>query len=102
KAAELILSINPFKGTEAKNIGLVNDCFSDEELMPKVKEIATALATEKSTESVKRVLELVMEDFHLQEGLENERKLFGELFEIEDGQDGYRTFLNIRKPIFKA
>src|SRR5699024_12582352 len=67
KAPELILSSNPIKGTEAKIIGLVNDCFSDEELMPKVKEIATALATEKSTESVKRVLELVMEDFPLQD-----------------------------------
>lgn len=102
KAAELILSSNPIKGTEAKNIGLVNDCFSDEELMPKVKEIATALATEKSTESVKRVLELVMEDFPLQEGLEKERKLFGELFETEDGQEGVRAFLDKRKPIFKA
>src|SRR5699024_6803856 len=99
---ELILSSNTIKGTEAKIIGLVNDCVTDEELMPKVKERATALGTEKSTESVKRGLELLMEDFPLQEGLEKERKLFGELFETEDGQEGVRAFLDKRKPTFKA
>ncbi|HLQ96544.1 MAG TPA: enoyl-CoA hydratase-related protein [Pseudogracilibacillus sp.] len=102
KAAELILSSKPIKGAEAKTIGLVNDCFPDEDLMPKVKEFALALAAEKSAESVKRVLELVMEDYPLQEGLQNESKLFGELFETEDGQEGVRAFLDKRAPAFKT
>ncbi|WP_234109361.1 MULTISPECIES: enoyl-CoA hydratase-related protein [Chryseobacterium] len=97
-ASEMIFSAKMISAQRAKEIGLVNDVFSLEELLPKAKELAITISR-NSPIAISKAIEAV----NLSEtdaGFEKEIKSFGELFELEDKKEGIAAFIEKRKPTF--
>ena len=97
-ANELIFSAKMISAERAKEIGLVNEVFSSEELLPKTKELASLIAR-NSPMGISKAIEAV-NLAGTREGFETEIKSFGELFEMEDKKEGVAAFLEKRKPAF--
>lgn len=98
-ANELIFSAKMIPAQRAKEISLVNEVFSLEDLLPKAKELASAIA-KNSPQAIEKAIKAVnLSD--TDKGFETEIKFFGELFEQEDKQEGVTAFLEKRKPEFK-
>ena len=97
-ANELIFSAKMIPAQRAKEIGLVNDVFSLEELLPKAKELAKQIA-QNSPMGISKAIEAVNQSDSVQ-GFETEIKAFGELFEMDDKKEGVAAFLEKRKPSF--
>ena len=97
-ANELIFSAKMIPAQRAKEISLVNEVFSLEDLLPKAKELASAIA-KNSPQAIEKAIKAVnLSD--TDKGFETEIKFFGELFEQEDKQEGVTAFLEKRKPEF--
>ncbi len=97
-ANELIFSAKMIQAQRAKEIGLVNDVFSLEELLPKTKELANTIAQNSPMGISKAIAAVNQSD--TAEGFETEIKAFGELFEMDDKKEGVAAFLEKRKPSF--
>lgn len=97
-ANELIFSAKMISASRAKEMGLVNEVFSLEELLPKTKELAT-LISKNSPQGISKAIAAVNAS-DSDEGYELEIKSFGELFEMEDKKEGVSAFLEKRKPNF--
>lgn len=97
-ANELIFSAKMIPSQRAKEIGLVNEVFSLEELLPKTKELAT-LISQNSPLGIAKAIAAVNQSDN-ENGFETEIKSFGELFEMEDKKEGVAAFLEKRKPSF--
>ena len=100
KAMELIMTGNMIGADEAKSLGLVNYVESQENLIPKTKEILSLIIT-KSPIVISRIIEAVNFYFN-KEGFNEEAKLFGEVFSSADKKEGTAAFLEKRKPVFKG
>ena len=100
KAMELIMTGNMIGADEAKSLGLVNYVESQENLIPKTKEILSLIIT-KSPIVISRIIEAVNFYFN-KEGFNEEAKLFGEVFSSGDKKEGTAAFLEKRKPVFKG
>lgn len=87
----------------AREIGLVDEVFPDEQLREKTMELARAIAA-KSPAALQAAKEAVKAAARmpLEEGLKYEKVLFGLLFSTEDKEEGVRAFLEKRKPEFKG
>lgn len=97
-ANELIFSAKMIPAQRAKEIGLVNEVFSLEELLPKAKELASQIAN-NSPMAISKAIEAVnLSD--TDQGFEKEIVSFGELFETDDKKEGVTAFLEKRKPNF--
>ncbi|WP_270179517.1 enoyl-CoA hydratase [Alkalihalobacillus sp. CinArs1] len=101
KAAEMLLTSEPITGQEAANLGLVNQVYSEDELLPKAKELAEKIA-QKSAVTMRYALELLTysKPAKFNEGVAKEKEYFGKAFVSEDGQEGIRAFIEKRKPNF--
>ena len=97
-ANELIFSAKMISAERAKEIGLVNEVFSSEELLPKIKELASLIARNSPMGISKAIAAVNLAG--TTEGFEREIKSFGELFEMEDKKEGVAAFLEKRKPAF--
>ena len=97
-ANELIFSAKMISAHKAKEIGLVNEVFSLEELLPKTKELANQIANNSPMAISKAIIAVNQSDTN--KGFETEIKSFGELFEMEDKKEGVAAFLEKRKPTF--
>ena len=97
-ANELIFSAKMISAERAKEIGLVNEVFSSEELLPKIKELASLIARNSPMGISKAIAAVNLAG--TKEGFEREIKSFGELFEMEDKKEGVAAFLEKRKPAF--
>lgn len=97
-ANELIFSAKMIPAQRAKEIGLVNDVFTLEELLPKTKELAKQIA-QNSPMGITKAIEAVNQS-DSSTGFETEIKAFGELFEMDDKKEGVAAFLEKRKPSF--
>ena len=97
-ANEMIFSAKMIPAQRAKEIGLVNDVFSLEELLPKAKELANQIA-QNSPMGIAKAIEAVNKSDG-SNGFETEIKSFGELFEMADKKEGVAAFLEKRKPSF--
>lgn len=97
-ANEMIFSAKMISASRAKEMGLVNEVFSLEELLPKTKELAT-LISKNSPQGISKAIAVVNASDSA-EGYELEIKSFGELFEMEDKKEGVSAFLEKRKPNF--
>ncbi|WP_025027972.1 enoyl-CoA hydratase [Caldalkalibacillus mannanilyticus] len=102
KALELLFTSLPISGEEAQRLGLVNQCFAEEELFDKVLAFAQAVAS-KSAISLSYLLEAIRvgEEEGMAAGSEKEAELFGHIFETYDAKEGIQAFIEKRKPIFK-
>jgi enoyl-CoA hydratase len=98
RANEMIFSAKMISAQKAKEIGLVNEVFSIEELLAKTKELATTIAKNSPMAISKAIVAVNKSD--QQDGFETEIKSFGELFEMEDKKEGVKAFLEKRKPLF--
>lgn len=99
-ANEIIFSAKMITALRAKEIGLVNEVFTFEELLPKTIELAETISKNSPMAIAKAIKVVNLSD--TAEGFENEIKSFGELFEMEDKKEGISAFLEKRKPDFKG
>ena len=97
-ANELIFSAKMISAQRAKEIGLVNEVFSLEELLPKAKELANQIANNSPMAISKAII--AVNQYDTDKGFETEIKSFGELFEMDDKKEGVAAFLEKRKPSF--
>lgn len=97
-ANELIFSAKMIPAQRAKEIGLVNDVLTLEELLPKTKELAKQIAQNSPMGITKAIQAVNQSDSST--GFETEIKAFGELFEMDDKKEGVAAFLEKRKPSF--
>ncbi len=97
-ANELIFSAKMIPAQRAKEIGLVNDVFSLEELLPKAKELALQISKNSPLGIEKAIKAVNLSD--TEKGFETEIKSFGELFDLQDKKEGVAAFLEKRKPEF--
>ena len=97
-ANEMIFSAKMIPAQRAKEIGLVNEVFELEELLPKTKELATQISR-NSPMAISKAIEAVNQS-DTADGFETEIKAFGQLFEMEDKKEGVAAFLEKRKPSF--
>ncbi len=103
KAIELIISGDMVDAQEAKNIGLVNQVFQHDELMPKTIEFVQKVLT-KGPLSVSAAIETIQASgsLSLYEGLAFESKVFGATCGTDDFKEGTLAFLEKRKAEFKG
>ncbi|MBT2739049.1 enoyl-CoA hydratase [Bacillus sp. ISL-7] len=103
KALEIILTGQFISGKEAEYIGLVNKSVPLSELMNEAKQLAEAIALNKSQPSVAATIEAVNKGLEttLDEGLEIEADLWAQLFTTEDMKEGVNAFIEKRKAEFK-
>ena len=97
-ANELIFSAKMITAERAKEIGLVNEVFSSEELLDKTKELATLISKNSPMGISKAIAAVNLSG--TPKGFETEIKSFGELFEMDDKKEGVAAFLEKRKPSF--
>lgn len=97
-ANEMIFSAKMISANKAKEIGLVNEVFVLEELLPKTKELATIISRNSPQGISKAIAAVNASD--KEHGFELEIKSFGELFDMDDKKEGVSAFLEKRKPNF--
>ena len=98
KAKEMIYGARNIKAEEAYRIGLVNNVYPAEELMPAAKKLASTIARNApiAVRNCKRAInEGVQVD--MDQAIVIEEKLFGSCFETCDQKEGMNAFLEKRK-----
>ena len=103
KAAEMLFTSEPITGTQAVQWGLANHAYTDEELLPKAKEMASKIA-KKSPIALKAAIELLKytKDDSYYKGVERETVLFGQAFDSADAKEGIAAFIEKREAVFKG
>jgi len=97
-ANEMIFSAKMISAEKAKETGLVNKVFSQEELLAKAKELANQIA-KNSPQGIAKAIEAVNAG-ETQNGMEQEIDCFGQLFAKDDFREGVSAFIEKRKPNF--
>lgn len=98
KAKEMIYGARNIKAEEAYCIGLVNNVYPAEELMPAAKKLASTIARNApiAVRNCKRAInEGIQVD--MDQAIVIEEKLFGSCFETCDQKEGMNAFLEKRK-----
>ena len=103
QAFKLIYSGDMISAEEALRIGLVEEVVPPDELMPRARALAAAIAR-KSPVTLRLIKEAIQASLEtpLAEGLRLETSLFGVAFASEDKREGVRAFLEKRPPAFKG
>ena len=102
RAKELIYSGRNVEVDEAYRIGLVNEVFaSKEEMMEGAMKILQLIKT-KSPLAVSLCKQVINSLYgqSIQQGLEEEKKSFCQIFASEDKREGVEAFVQKKKPIF--
>ncbi|MCF7802799.1 MAG: enoyl-CoA hydratase/isomerase family protein [Candidatus Marinimicrobia bacterium] len=100
-ATELIISGKKIDAATAKNIGLVNEIYSQDELLDKTIEFLAGVR-QQSPNAVSLSLEAINRGMNmtLAEGLHLEADLFGLAFSSQESTEGTQAFIEKRKPDF--
>jgi enoyl-CoA hydratase len=103
KAKQMILTGDHIGAAEAYRIGLVDEIFPPEELLPKAKEMAVKIASKGplAIRAAKEAINLGL-DVDLVSGCEHEAVLFSAICASEDKTEGTKAFLEKRKAEFKG
>ena len=99
RAMELLMSGNMITAKEAMDYGIVNKVLTQEELLPKTKEILLMIQS-KAPLAISKVIECVNNFDHTQQGYDFEIKKFAECFKTDDMKEGAAAFLEKRKANF--
>ncbi len=102
KAKQMVFTGDMFDAAEAHRIGLVDEVYPPEELMPKAMKLAKKIAS-KSAPIMRLAKELINRaaDVPLSAGLNLERNAFGICFGYKDSKEGLKAFLEKRQPVFR-
>ena len=94
KAKEMIYGARNIKADEAYRIGLVNNVYPAEELMPAAKKLASTIAANApiAVRACKKAINLGL-DVSMDDAIVLEEMLFGSCFETEDQKAGMGNFL---------
>ncbi len=103
RAKRMILSGETLNGTEAKNIGLVDEVVNKESLDRVVTDFAAVLAG-KPPLGLKKVKEAINKgiEVDIKAGLALEQEALGFLLQTEDFQEGIAAFMEKREPRWKG
>ena len=103
RALELILTGKQIDSEEALRIGLINQVVEPEQLMPAARELAQALL-QNGPLALRAAKRAVLEglDGTLDDGLQLELQLFGQLLLTEDAVEGPKAFAEKRAPEYRA
>ena len=98
KAKEMIYGARNIKAEEAYRIGLVNNVYPLEELMPAAKKLAATIARNApiAVRNCKRAINEGLQ-VDMDQAIAIEEKLFGDCFESHDQREGMAAFLEKRK-----
>ncbi len=98
KAKEMIYGARNIKADEAYRIGLVNNVYPIEELMPAAEKLAGIIA-KNAPIAVRNSKKAINEglDAGMDEAIVIEEKLFGDCFESHDQKEGMAAFMEKRK-----
>ena len=98
KAKEMIYGARNIKAEEAYRIGLVNNVYPAEELMPAAKKLASTIARNApiAVRNCKRAINVGIQ-VDMDQAIVIEEKLFGSCFETCDQKEGMNAFLEKRK-----
>lgn len=103
KAREMVFSGEFYSAADCKEFGFVNRVIAPEELLNEAQKLASTIASRgpvavsKAKQSLNTGFEL-----HINEGLQQEAHLFGELFNSEDQKEGINAFIEKRSPDFRG
>jgi 2-(1,2-epoxy-1,2-dihydrophenyl)acetyl-CoA isomerase len=103
KAKELVFSGSNVSAAEAMRIGIVNDLYSDEELLEKTMTVAASLAEGPSV-ALAQAKEILNASGNLSLDTVMELEIYAQsvCFQTEDHKEGVIAFLEKRKPNFKG
>ena len=103
RALDLLLSGRVILGTEAAELGLVNQVWAPDRLLEETLTYARTLATESSPASMARMKHQVYADLQrpLAESLEAANQLMADSFTGPDFGEGVRSFVERRSPRFE-
>ncbi len=101
RAMQLIMTGEMFSANEALQFGMVNKVVALNELLDEVKKILNLIHS-KAPLAVSKVIEVINNFDHTQEGYDFEIKKFAECFTTEDVKEGVNAFLEKRKANFKG
>ena len=102
KANEMIFTAGMLNAEQALNAGLVNHVVTQEELLPKVHEIAKKIMR-NSPKAISYAINAVNAQFiDGVDGLQREVDNFGSCFGTDDFKEGTTAFLEKRKPVFSG
>ena len=98
KAKEMIYGARNIKAEEAYRVGLVNNVYPLEELMPAAKKLAATIARNApiAVRNCKRAINEGLQ-VDMDQAVVIEEKLFGNCFETYDQKEGMAAFLEKRK-----
>ncbi|WP_028120984.1 enoyl-CoA hydratase-related protein [Epilithonimonas tenax] len=97
-ANEMIFSAKMISAEKAKTIGLVNEVFPFEELLPKTQALAEQIV-KNSPQGIAKAIKAVNAS-DKETGMDSEINSFGALFAQGDFKEGVSAFLEKRKPAF--
>ena len=89
------------QGPELYRLGIIEECTTPEDLMPKALEIATTIASKSpvSTRMGKHTLN-VIEDMSLRDGYRYEQDMTALIGKTDDAKEAQRAFAEKRAPVF--
>lgn len=100
KAMELMMTGAMVNAQEAKALGLTNEVYPLEDLLPKANQLLQVIIA-KAPVAIKKVIELTnLAAIGDPYGLDKEVDAFGELFDTADAKEGARAFLEKRPANF--
>ena len=100
RASEMIVTGGMIDAEQAKNYGLVNDVFKQEEVSQELEKI-TSKILKNSPMAISKALKSIKAAFGgVDNGFEVEKKEFGSCFESSEFLEGTKAFIEKRKPKF--
>ena len=97
-AKEIIYSTKNIDAAKAKEVGLVNEVYTQDELLPAAEKLANKIA-KNAPIAVRACKKAINEglDLPMDEAIVVEEKLFGSCFKTHDQIEGMEAFLTKRK-----